>query len=289
MPKRLALPDLSGECRSSPTKHTHVGLRLSTQYSTTALFPAWLIPLLVFLEPESRDLYTFEIFSGSEAITDASNFRGAPAMPFDIVNHPDEDFTTEFGFLRALWLLLRVRRGGLFWSGIQCSSWIFFTSSQTRRCKHNPEGDRDNPMVQESMLTLAHYCILLLVAYARNVYWVVEQPGDSRLYDTTLWQHVASLCQATRVWTWQGAFGADCHKATCLWGTVAEISQLARSRPVMPDAAKHYTNEHKPRSTKRRTAVTGAKSLKSTEAYPTAFAEAIIDIMIQHHWPELQR
>ena len=153
---------------------------------------------------DQRDLDVVELWSGVEAIVSAARAAGFTAMPFDKfriegatdTDDPDttEDILLEAGFRRALNLVLRVCAGGLVWMAPVCSSWIFLNLKNTKRTKvAGPRfgGNRRYLPVQHGNRMAEMAAFLFLVAVARGVHVVIENPAGSMMFN---YEVFASTC-----------------------------------------------------------------------------------------------
>jgi hypothetical protein len=61
----------------------------------------------------------------------AASARGLEARTFDICHGPDEDITTSSGFVKAMRLVLQLKKNGLLAMAPVCSSFVFPPSSVT--------------------------------------------------------------------------------------------------------------------------------------------------------------
>ncbi len=67
---------------------------------------------------------------------------------FDLLQGKDYNITTQSGFLKALALVMRLKTKGLLTMAPVCSSFVFASSSVTRRNKDNFAGNEDVPCVE---------------------------------------------------------------------------------------------------------------------------------------------
>ena len=93
----------------------------------------------------------------------------------------DEDLGSIPGFLLAIQKVLRVRRGGLLWLGVPCSSFCWMAKSRHQRSIDCPLGRQDSESVRLGNLLCCRAVLLLLIAASRGVYWLLEQPALSAL------------------------------------------------------------------------------------------------------------
>ena len=147
-----------------------------------------------------RDLKFFELFCGSGKLTRAFRSHGYKSSQYDLNLDPSENFGTtplvlielhwlhdhtyyyiaipRLGFTIAVQKLLRVLAGGLFWSGLPCSSFIFMSQGSSGRHKSNPSGN-NSLLTRTGNKLCCRWTLLVMLAIARGVYWVCEQPSSS--------------------------------------------------------------------------------------------------------------
>lgn len=82
------------------------------------------------------------------------------------------------GFLVALLYVLRLEAAGLLWGGVPCSSYVWIARGHTERSRTNIMGN-NHPAVLLGNCMTSRFCLLILIALARNVHWAIEQPGSS--------------------------------------------------------------------------------------------------------------
>jgi hypothetical protein len=83
------------------------------------------------------------------------------------------------GFLRALRLTLRLKIGGVLWTGTPCSSWTFLNRGTSQRSAERPLGNQQEVSVLRANEIVSKVALLCLVAACRHVAWSTEQPLSS--------------------------------------------------------------------------------------------------------------
>ena len=94
---------------------------------------------------------------------------------------PSHDILSTRGMTRAISCMLSVAAGGVFWSGLPCSSLTWLNRGTSKRSKFCPFGDEENPKVSASNAMTLRWILCALVAVTRRVVVIVEQPTSSVL------------------------------------------------------------------------------------------------------------
>ena len=153
-----------------------------------------------------------ELFAGMCSVTMGLKRAGLVSIAFEKNMSPLMDLLTPQGFCLAISLVLRMGIGGrgLLWLAPVCSTWIFLSTGTTLRSKINPSGDTSLRCVREAN-TMTSRCVLLMaLADAMNITYILEQPTSSVMvyYDRMQWlAALHSMYTITPVC--MGAFGGD--------------------------------------------------------------------------------
>ncbi len=226
-------------------------------------------------EPATRDLDFLETFAGDSSISRGLRLQGLVGAAMDLRFDAKHDIMTSVGFLCALKLLARVRPGGLFWSAPPCSSWVFMSRGSTGRHESVAGWHGTSPFVTTQNALAARVASLCSLASARGVWWVVEQPSSSRMFEYCPWVVLAEGLRPNigMVRTFMDAFGADTAKLL-LVGTAPFLGQLKRGlRPSDTQRIKNLDVSLVVRSSAGR--ISGSKDLKATQSYPLGFGNAV--------------
>ena len=233
----------------------------------------------------TRDLDVAELWSGVGNVAAAARSNGHSAAEFDLDRVPgytnapgpsNEDITTEAGFLKALSLVLRVRRAGLVWMGPLCSSFVFPDSSHCQRKLSNFDGDATYPPVSRGNLMAVIAVFLVQVALVREVHAAIENPGGS-----TFWSFIRGYCKLLDVLVFQltprCAFDntppPKIFKKYKLNGSGPWIRKLQRT--CRCPGGQHQQLMHRD---ERTGSTTGNRALlKASGAYPPRFGVAVIE------------
>lgn len=87
---------------------------------------------------------------------------------------------SDLGFLHSIAKLLRVKMFGLLYGGIPCESYSFMSSGTHRRTAAEPFGKPYNFVVEGSTFA-TRFVFLAILAIARGVCWMIENPSRSML------------------------------------------------------------------------------------------------------------
>ena len=90
------------------------------------------------------------------------------------------DLTTTRGFCHLLCLLLRMPVGAILWMAPVCSSFVWISASVTRRSRAFPCGRRGVLSVEVGNLLLTRTILAIMLASAKQICWVLEQPNSTK-------------------------------------------------------------------------------------------------------------
>eukprot|EP00969_Alexandrium_andersonii_P251836 11130408-Alexandrium_andersonii.AAC.1 len=131
----------------------------------------------VLHQPPPRTVHACEYFAGVKAITRAMNGMSYSCLSFEIKDAPDgsQDLCTRAGFERATTHVLSVVPGGFIWVAVVCSTWVFMSKSSTGRDK-DVMGNPNQVCTLYANAMVQRVCMLLELATACGVHWIVERP-----------------------------------------------------------------------------------------------------------------
>ena len=184
--------------------------------------------VLAFDDSRVRDIHFFDMFSGQGEAAKTWGQRGYNIRSYDIASDPMQDLTTEHGFYDALTTILGLLPGALILLGPPCGLWVFMTSSVHKRTRRNPIGDTTRLVVRQANCLVRNLSLLLAIAHYRRCWFVLEQPGSSRMWrypSVALLFEELKLC---RVYTWLRCFGHLIPKPTYLLSNMYETWDLRR-------------------------------------------------------------
>ena len=228
--------------------------------------------------PSLPDVDVVEFFAGVATIQRAAAARGLNSVAYDLAFDSRMNLLEPLGFMYAFELLMRCKSNALVHFAPPCSSWVFMSRGSTGRSKLNPGGRLQYQSVRDANTIIFRVAILMLVAIAKGMSYLVEQPGSSLLEWFEVFAKVLGLSLARRIYTWMGAFGAPTPKATLLWSNnVPFLMTLKRNirRCDFVDQERHQVSKRY-QDNNGHARVTGGAGLKRTQAYPEGFGEAVI-------------
>ena len=150
--------------------------------------------------------------------------EGRSSIPIDLEIDPHGmDLTTSRGFSNAIYQLLNVRPGGGHTSAPVCSTWVFMSRGSTLRSVASPLGRSDSESVRIGNLLAARAIILLLIASAKSIFWILEQPGTSIMYLHPLFQRLIKLIPVQQFRMNMGDYGGHSKKPTILYSSSSDL------------------------------------------------------------------
>jgi len=175
-----------------------------------------------------RDLDVVEGFCGVGAVYRNALRRRFSAAGFDKHRVPgrtdsalalsSEDLASEAGFMNALSLVARLRRGGLLWLAPVCASWVWMNLLRTMRCAANSYyGDESYGPVRLGNELATNAAFLIEFAMARGVECVVENPPWSFIWKFPPMAAVMSKGLQHSAVTYRCAFERKASSVPRLW------------------------------------------------------------------------
>ena len=135
-----------------------------------------LIPsLIMFLGGTSGlcqepDLDCLELFAGHAMVTRVFREHGYAACAFDCAmdefGRQEHDLLSTRGFVLAVQLARRLKKGAVLLAGPPCSTWTFMNRGTAQRSQACPDGADHILQVQEGNVIVSRVVIIVLVALA---------------------------------------------------------------------------------------------------------------------------
>jgi hypothetical protein len=231
-----------------------------------------------FAAPVARPYDFIEIFAGDQSVTRSMQFLGYHGRPFDLRIDPGHNLLTPKGFCTVLVAILRIRVGGVCWAAPPCSTWVWMSRSSTGRDR-DVRGTVGNAYIRGQNALVERLVLLCHICVARCVYFIIEQPLSSIMFQYPAWQRFLDRHRSVlQVNLEKGAFGAGSKKPTMLVGTAPYLPALGRRMSAL------QRHELDARGAVLTTIVTedeagnrrahGSQHLKATQSYPLAFGAA---------------
>ena len=193
-----------------------------------------LAPLITLLHSSAvltfeKNIHNAEFFCGVRSVCNAFQYLNMEAMGLDVGEDPCRDLLLPSGCLVALYMVLRCKPGALSFWAPPCGSWVFLNRHTSGRSVDNPCGNIDLEYVALNNRLVARVVLLLRLAVALGVYWIVEQPVCSLLNIHPKLARAAKGLGLKRVFLWMKAFGGNRPKGTHLWGGAPYMTDLSRT------------------------------------------------------------
>ncbi|CAJ1372230.1 unnamed protein product [Effrenium voratum] len=216
-----------------------------------------------------------ETFAGQCAVTKAEWQAGRKAVPFEILVGGDcMDFCSPAGFANAVYQTLRTSPGGGALHAPVCSTWVFMSRGSTLRSPTRPLGRGDSQKVADGNLHVARCAVLCILAAAKGIFWLLEQPSTSIMETHPSFQKMLKILHVRKLIFDMKDFGANTQKRTILYSSHEEVDDLLlhkhpRKRCHSKEMVIRYTDS----SGKSR--CKGGRDLKMSQTYPREFGHAL--------------
>ena len=182
----------------------------------------------------------------------------------------------------AIVLVLRIRPGCLLWLAPVCGSWIFLCRGTTMRSMcgssgYDALGDERRAFVRNANMMVSRCALLIRLAIALGIIWILEQPLSSLLIFHPRMQDIAKEFVVYQISLTMDRFGATTPKPTKLYSNAPWISELAGAEwyeDAMPDLDNlptHYYYQNADGGVR----VTGGPGLKETQTYTRRFGQEV--------------
>ncbi len=228
----------------------------------------------------SQGLHCVEFFAGKQRVCKSVRSKGFRAVPYDkLTVDPVLDICSAQGFAIAVALVLACHQEALVWFAPVCSSWVFINRGTSMRSCICSTGNTELLHVKEGNLMASRVCLLVRLAEARGLSWVIEQPLSSLFHYHKRFQDLVACMAVFKTHVRLGAYGADSRKPLYLLSGRQWIAALHRPERRSRYAAQTYRSYIDSKGRKR---VVGLKPLKATQTYPRAFGRAVARVFLQH-------
>ena len=242
-----------------------------------SLVPEEWYEVVVALTPLARaspPLDGLDVFSGCKHMATSMYKASWAVLTFEKLDDDvGEDILTDWGISHLVWMVLRVKRGGLVFLGPPCKSWIFLTCPATGRTKLNPAGRWSSKIARLGNKIADMVSRVIMLCTALGIFWIIEQPMRSLMHKFQPIHDVNTLLDVVRTSFPMAAFGHHAFKQTVLWGTTPWLKlfgEHARRLPIAEDVMTLANHDIAG-------GVTGdPEGLEDSAKYPPAFCELIV-------------
>jgi hypothetical protein len=167
---------------------------------------------------------------------------------------------------------------------------VFLSRDLTMRTDEDPRGDRNRRSVRVGDKQAGRSAILIVLAFARKLGWILEQPGSSTLlrHPALLWTqnqaiNLGFMWHVVETYMWH--FHAPHCKRTILASNESCTHNLARSHPGAKNTKKSGIKKTATTSVRAdgKKEVTGDSTgvLKGTQEYTDAFGAAVASSVVE--------
>lgn len=163
-----------------------------------------------------------ELFAGKMSVTKGEWAEGRRAVPFEIkLDANNMDILSSAGFANAMFQICNLKPGSGCLSAPVCSSWVFMSRGTTCRTKARPLGRSDNEGVHNGNVMTARVLILMLLASAKGIFWLLEQPASSIMEHHPCFQEVLGMVHLVKKTIYMQNYGGTSPKPTILYSRLS--------------------------------------------------------------------
>ena len=183
-----------------------------------------MVALLFSIDGLSWDTPTdhVELFAGKMSVTRGEWAEGRTAVPFEInLDANNMDILSSSGFANAVFQICNLKPGSGCLAAPVCSSWVFMSRGTTLRTKARPLGRSDNEGVINGNIMTARVLILMLLASAKGIFWLLEQPESSLMEHHPCFQEVLAMVKLVKKTIYMQNYGGSSPKPTILYSRLS--------------------------------------------------------------------
>lgn len=119
--------------------------------------------------------------------------------------------------MKAVQLCLQLQQDALCTAGVHCHSFVFINSGTAQRTDEQPFGREDLSYIEQDNCIATRTCLLRLLCAVRYVYFFIEQPSSSRLFNEAATLLHASVPELFATWL-KPQFSFNVH--ACVLGNI---------------------------------------------------------------------
>ena len=233
-----------------------------------------------------RDLDNVDFYAGMKAVATTWAENSYEAATYELLDDPDrQNFCSGIGMFFALMLVMRMKIAALSSWGTVCSSWIFVSSSVTKRTIDNILGDPSCKGVNEGNLQVSRMALLWEVIKVRKGIMWLEQPGSSRMHLHPRLHQFLQRYPTYECRTWMGCFGGETPKPTVLRSNRWYVTKMKRTMNEDLRKSLSTTCIRTVHPVTGRLEATGGKLLKESQVYPKQYAVEMFNLWHQYDQP----
>ncbi|CAK9096088.1 Uncharacterized protein SCF082_LOCUS45127 [Durusdinium trenchii] len=148
-----------------------------------------------------------ELFAGDMSVTRGELQESRNAIAMDLRYSENHDILSDQGFSNMIFQILNLKPGSGHFTAPVCSTWVFMSRGSTGRRKDNPLGSEHYDSVNQANIMVGRVCVLLLLAAAKSIFWILEQPINSLMEHHPIFQALMKLVPIRRMPTHMSWFG----------------------------------------------------------------------------------
>ena len=173
-------PDAGQRCKRLRSS-SHEESRPPLPYPVKAAVARLLRQVFSSKEPV-RDMDFVELFAGEAVVSEGMRAFGYRGWTMDLQISLDHDLLSPAGFVQLLACLARLRPGSVFWAAPPCCTWVFMSRHSTGRDRC-VTGNTSSPYVLAQNALVCRLLVALRFCVARGVYFIVEQPHSTVMFE----------------------------------------------------------------------------------------------------------
>jgi len=205
---------------------------------------------------------------------------GYDGRTFDMRLSDLHNFMRPAGFIAMVATVMAMHKGAVLWLGTPCSTWVWMSRHSSGRATEIL-GNLSSAYIRAQNALISRVCYIIVLAMKRGVYWIIEQPDSSIMWQHPIMARVLSryshlICEAHGE---MGAWSLETPKGSIFKGTAPYLSALGRrmspaERSVLKTrlAKTETTKQYIDGSGKKRCC--GTQALKATQCYSFNFGLA---------------
>ena len=238
--------------------------------------------------PRFRDVA--DCFCGSGMLSAECASAGLRCIFLDVLCNKEHDLVTTEGFISWIYAILSLVIRGVAIFGLPCQTFIWLSRGHTLRSASRPWGDCSRNDVVCANIMLKRTLILIRLCVLREVYFLLENPLGSIVWQNPAWRKLKRrLCIArhgvVRQITWFGSMTCQIAKPVIFEGIYPGVKNIYKPKPrwTRRPARKQtlcwfsWLQPQRDGTVKRR--FMGKPALKSSGEYPLELCRDLVNIL----------